>query len=84
MFTFSLLEVSLEEEARDQFKDVVMRVHQMRFPLVLDIGATHLRITSVICSCFLSVAFVVERFVFRSKLNPSPPVYLASQRISYP
>lgn len=56
MFTFSLLEVSLEEEARDQFKDVVMRVHQMRFPLVLDIGATHLRITSVTLSYLRFIA----------------------------
>lgn len=40
--------VDLEEEPSEEFKEVTMRQHQqMRVPVVLEVGTSHLRITSV-------------------------------------
>jgi neurofibromin 1 len=39
---------SLEQETCQIFRDVAMRQdHQMRMPVVLEVGVTHLRVTSV-------------------------------------
>lgn len=39
---------ALEEEPVHKFQDVVMRQEQfMRFPVVLDVARTHIRLTSV-------------------------------------
>lgn len=40
--------MGLEDERREVFTEVMMRqAHQMRMPVVLEIGASHIRITSV-------------------------------------
>lgn len=39
--------VSLEHEPTEIFKDVNMKVPQIRMPIILEVGTSHLRITSV-------------------------------------
>ena len=40
--------VSLEDERREGFTEATMRQsHQMRMPVTLEVGVTHIRITSV-------------------------------------
>ncbi|KAJ7094350.1 hypothetical protein C8R44DRAFT_384405 [Mycena epipterygia] len=38
---------ALESEVGEQFSDISMRLQQMRFPIILLVGETHVRITSV-------------------------------------
>ncbi|KAJ7821199.1 hypothetical protein B0H14DRAFT_2831907 [Mycena olivaceomarginata] len=42
-----ILVLQLEHEVGEQFADISMRLQQMRFPIILLVGETHVRITSV-------------------------------------
>ncbi|KAJ6587786.1 hypothetical protein B0H10DRAFT_2233906 [Mycena sp. CBHHK59/15] len=42
-----LYPLALESEVGEQFSDISMRLQQMRFPIVLLVGESHIRITSV-------------------------------------
>lgn len=45
---WTLVSVSLEDERREVFTEATMRqAHQMRMPVTLEVGSSHIRITSV-------------------------------------
>lgn len=54
--------VELEEEINDQFADVTMKTNATRLPVMLMIGVTHIRITSVATSpsAFRICAIVID------------------------
>jgi hypothetical protein len=46
MFT-ELFQVSLEQDAQENFTDVTMQTPTMRMPVVFKVGSSHIRVTSV-------------------------------------